>query len=72
MAYHQPFSLAELHDSLDELRVLVDEDDEVVRRKLCELAVDYKPTDGAKNVDAQAPAVAQAEGLPQLAVEGLR
>ena len=44
MAYHHPFSLEELHNSLDELRVLVAENDESCGEKLCELAIDYTPT----------------------------
>jgi FlaA1/EpsC-like NDP-sugar epimerase len=71
VAYHQPFSLAELHDSLDELRSLVDENDEVVRRGLCDLAIDYTPTDSAQTVDPHAPAVPETSRLPQLAIEGL-
>lgn len=71
MAYHQPFSLEELHDSLDELRYLVGQSDEVVRRKLIELAIDYRPTPAADSTDAPASIASEPSVLPQLAIEGL-
>ena len=45
MAYHQTFDLDQLHNILDELRNLVKEKDDVVRRRLVDLAIDYRPTE---------------------------
>jgi FlaA1/EpsC-like NDP-sugar epimerase len=45
MVYPQQFSAEELNETLEDLRSLVNENDEVVRRKICSLAVDYCSSD---------------------------
>lgn len=66
MAYHQPFSPDELHDSLEDLRSLVAENDEVIRHKICSMAIDYRPTSSST-----APLQPAAEAESQLAGKGI-
>lgn len=71
MAYHNPFSVEELSDSLSELRFLAEQSDEVVRRKMIELAIDYRPHPEADPVDAPASVAPDQNNTAHLAIEGL-
>ena len=51
MAYHQPFEAGDLRELLAELDALVDQDDEVIRGRLAELAIDYNPCGLAMDTD---------------------
>ncbi|MFK8115157.1 MAG: polysaccharide biosynthesis protein [Rubripirellula sp.] len=68
MAYHQPFSPDELHDSLEELRSLISQSDEIVRQRICEMAIDYRPTSAAPISGSQPR---PAKSLPALAGKGI-
>jgi FlaA1/EpsC-like NDP-sugar epimerase len=69
MAYHQPYDVQELNTLLEELRAIVDQDDDAIREKLIELAIDYSPTVIPAAAD-RTPASGN-KTSPQLAMEGL-
>ena len=71
VAYHRPFDPDELHDALEELRALVEESDEVVREKLCDLAVDYAPSPEVAIAPVGAESDSRERKQAELAVDGL-
>ncbi len=72
MAYHHPFSLEELHDSLDELRFVGR------RKRRSRAAKNYvnwrsttRPPVGAMTTNSPTSVASDSNTLPQLAIEGL-
>ncbi len=67
MAYHQPFEAGDLRELLAELDALVDQDDELIRGRLTELAIDYNPCGLA--MDTEFFETARSDG-PHLTTDG--
>lgn len=69
VAYHRPWSLAEVLQSISELSPLLDESDQVIRQKLRELAPEYCPPNFVESLDDPMP-VPSMQGGVQLVTEG--
>jgi FlaA1/EpsC-like NDP-sugar epimerase len=69
VAYHRPWSLAEVLQSISQLSPLLDESDHVIRQKLRELAPEYCPPSLPESLD-DSLSVPGMQGGVQLVTEG--